>query len=300
MDTVSPAAAAKGIRLEAFFDPGVGSVMGDAGRLQQVVWNLLANAVKFTPIGGEACVRVGRGADGHARLSVSDTGIGIRGDFLPHVFDRFRQADQSTTRAYGGVGLGLAIVRHLVELHGGTVRAESAGEGRGSTFTIELPELRAAEGAWRGETGGAGAGLERQPPAGGPRAAALGGISVLVVDDEPDALDLIRVVLTQGGARVTAVGDAASALEALEATRPDVLVADIGMPGEDGYQLIRRVRALGTARGGGIPAIALTAYAAESDRALALAAGFQLHVPKPVDPTELVRLVAGVVAGEQV
>ncbi|HWS55612.1 MAG TPA: ATP-binding protein [Pyrinomonadaceae bacterium] len=299
MDTVRPAAAAKNIRLAALYDPGAGPVMADAGRLQQVVWNLLANAVKFTPLGGEVRVRVSRGAGGHVRLTVTDNGIGIRPDFLPHVFDRFRQGDQSTTRAYGGVGLGLAIVRHLVELHGGTVTAESGGEGRGSTFTIELPALRIAGDGPRGADDGDGVAGE-QSAAGGRQPAILSGLRVLVVDDEQDALDLIRVVLEQGGARVTTAADAAAALAEFGASRPDVLVADIGMPGEDGYQLIRRVRALGLEEGGSVPAIALTAYASEGDRALALAAGFHLHVPKPVDPAELVRLVAGVAAGERV
>jgi CheY-like chemotaxis protein len=299
LPTVRPAADAKHIRVEALFDPGVGPVMGDAGRLQQVVWNLLANAVKFTPAGGAVRVRVARGAGGSVRLIVSDTGIGILPDFLPHVFDRFRQADSSTTRAYGGVGLGLAIVRHLVELHGGTARAESEGEGRGATFTIELPGLGVADWGSRVEearhvTADDEAAVCRPP------SATLSGVSVLVVEDEPDALDLVRVVLEQGGARVTAVKDAAAAMDALGAARPDVLIADIGMPGEDGYQLIRRVRALGAERGGAVPAVALTAYAAESDRAQALAAGFQLHIAKPVDPAELLRLVAGVVAGEKV
>jgi CheY-like chemotaxis protein len=298
LDTVRPAADARNIRIEALYDPGVGPVIGDAGRLQQVVWNLLANAVKFTPAGGEARVRVGRGEEGNVRLTVSDTGIGIRPDFLPHVFDRFRQGDSSTTRAYGGVGLGLSIVRHLVELHGGAARAESEGEGRGSTFTIELPGVRAAEGGLLLEEGGAVA--EDESELGPPPSTVLSGLCVLVVEDEPDALDLVRVVLEQGGARVTAVRNASAAMDALRATRHDLLVADIGMPGEDGYQLIRRVRALGAERGGGVPAVALTAYAADSDRAQALAAGFQLHIAKPVEPAELLRLVAGVVAGEKV
>jgi PAS domain S-box-containing protein len=301
LDTMRPAAAAKGIRFEALYDPGVGPVMADAGRLQQVVWNLLANAVKFTPAGGEARVRVARGEAGSVRLIVSDNGIGIRPDFLPHVFDRFRQADSSTTRAYGGVGLGLSIVRHLVELHGGTAWAESEGEGRGCTFTVELPGLRVAGGGRRGEEESkAGVAVVPEESATrGPRPAMLSGVSVLVVDDEPDALDLVRVVLEQGGARVTAAADAAAAMDALLKACPDVLVADIGMPGEDGYQFIGRVRALGAERGA-VPAVALTAYAAESDRAQALAAGFQLHIAKPVDPAELVRLVAGVVASEKV
>ena len=290
VDTVRHAAAAKGISLLADLDPGVGPVAGDPVRLQQVVWNLLANAVKFTPMGGEVRVRLER-AGPHARVTVADTGAGMRADFLPYAFDRFRQGDQSTTRVHGGLGLGLAIVRHLVELHGGTVRAESAGEGRGSTFTVELPlmESRKAEG---GERGGEEAG-----PGGGPAAPArqsetLRGLSVLVVDDEPDALGLIKTILEMRGASVTAAGSAAAAWGALEAAWPDLLLCDVGMPGEDGYSLIRRVRALGSERALALPSVALTAYAGESDRALALEAGFQLHVPKPVEPAALVSLIA--------
>jgi CheY-like chemotaxis protein len=288
VDAVRPAAAAKNIALRTSFDPRGRPVTGDPSRLQQVVWNLLSNAVKFTPIGGEVRVRLEH-TESRVRLMVEDTGLGIRPDFLPFVFDRFRQGDQSTTRAFGGLGLGLAIVRHLVELHGGTVKAASEGEGRGSTFTVELPQLEARdEEGGRLDEGAAGA----KSSVSAPNFAALEGLHVLVVDDEPDALDLIRVILEQRGASVTTAGSAAAALEAFEAEGADVLVCDIGMPGEDGYTLIRKVRARGD--GGATPAIALTAYAAESDRAQALAAGFQLHVPKPIDPESLVRVVAGV------
>ncbi len=296
VDAVRPAAAAKNIALRTSFDPRGRPVTGDPSRLQQVVWNLLSNAVKFTPIGGEVHVRLEH-TESRVRLMVEDTGLGIRPDFLPFVFDRFRQGDQSTTRAFGGLGLGLAIVRHLVELHGGTVKAASEGEGRGSTFTVELPQLEA-----RDEEGGRldeGAAGVKSAVSGAPNFAALEGLHVLVVDDEPDALDLIRVILEQRGASVTTVGTAAAALEAFEAEGADVLVCDIGMPGEDGYALIRKVRA--RMDGGATPAIALTAYAAESDRAQALAAGFQLHVPKPIDPESLVRVIAGVLGkGEKV
>ncbi|MCA1614579.1 MAG: PAS domain S-box protein [Acidobacteria bacterium] len=287
VDTVGPAAAAKSISLRADFEPGVGPVVGDARRLQQVVWNLLLNAVKFTPIGGEVRAHLSREGS-HARLAVTDTGAGIRPDFLPYVFDRFRQGDQSTTRVYGGLGLGLAIVRHLVELHGGTVRASSPGEGRGATFTVELPLLRGAEQGARKEderAAGGGSDARTQP------AAILKGVSVLVVDDEPDALHLIKAVLEMRGASVTAVGSAEAAWGALEEAWPDLLVCDIGMPGEDGYQLIRRLRA-SAGRGPTLPSVALTAYAGEGDRALALEAGYQLHVPKPVDPAALVEVVA--------
>jgi PAS domain S-box-containing protein len=290
-DTVRPAATAKGINLNLSFDAGVGPVMGEPRRLQQVVWNLLLNAVKFTPIGGEVRVRVERGTDGHARLTVSDTGQGIAPEFLPHVFDRFRQGDQSTTRAHGGLGLGLSIVRHLVELHGGTVSASSDGAGRGSTFRVELPELRISDFGFRIEEKEAGANNESAIR--NPQSAILSGLRVLVVDDEPDTLDLLRVILERGGARVAAVGSASAAWSALEEGLPDLLLCDIGMAGEDGYQLIRRVRE----REGGtlVPAIALTAYAGEADRAHALEAGFQLHVPKPIDPASLVAIIAELV-----
>ncbi|HYH84398.1 MAG TPA: ATP-binding protein [Pyrinomonadaceae bacterium] len=288
-DTVRPAANAKSINLDLGFDAGVGPVMGEPRRLQQVVWNLLLNAVKFTPIGGEVRVRVERGTDGHARLSVTDTGKGIAPEFLPHVFDRFRQGDQSTTREHGGLGLGLAIVRHLVELHGGTVSASSDGAGRGSTFTVELPELRIADYGLRNEEESNGTASE-QSAIRNPQSAILAGLRVLVVDDEPDTLDLLRVVLERGGARVVAVGSASDAWGALEEGLPDLLLCDIGMAGEDGYQLIRRVRE--RERGALVPAIALTAYAGDADRARSLEAGFQLHVPKPIDPASLVAIVA--------
>ncbi|HEU4596871.1 MAG TPA: ATP-binding protein [Pyrinomonadaceae bacterium] len=295
VDAVRPAAAAKSITLLTDFDPRVRAVTGDPSRLQQVVWNLLSNAVKFTPRGGEVRVAL-KHDEGHVRLAVADTGLGIRPDFLPFVFDRFRQGDQSTTRAFGGLGLGLAIVRHLVELHGGTVLAESEGEGRGSTFTVELPqvEVRSTDFVAPVEEEAADEVTVSEP-----HASVLEGLHVLVVDDEPDALDLIRVILQQSGASVTTAGTASAAFAAFEAGGPDVIVCDIGMPGEDGYDLIRRVR--GTRGGGEIPAIALTAYAADSDRVQALDAGFQLHVPKPIDPASLVRVVAGLAGkGEKV
>jgi PAS domain S-box-containing protein len=289
LDTVRHAATAKSISLRAEFNPDVGPVMGDPRRLQQVVWNLLLNAVKFTPIGGEVRVRLER-ADGHARLSFNDNGSGIRQDFLPYAFDRFRQSDQSTTRVHGGLGLGLSIVRHLVELHGGTVRAESAGEGLGSTFTVELPliETRSDEGATTS--------VERADDDSqfGSRQL-LRDLSVLVVDDEPDALGLIKTILEMQGARVTAVESAGAAWSALEAEWPDLLLCDIGMPGEDGYQLIQRIHSLEAERGRELPSIALTAYAGEADRALALEAGFRLHISKPVEPAALVSTIADLV-----
>src|SRR5579885_301253 len=295
VDTVRPAATAKGINLRATFEPCASPVMGDPRRLQQVVWNLLLNAVKFTPLGGEVVVRVER-EGAHARVVVTDTGAGIAPDFLPYVFDRFRQGDQSTTRTHGGLGLGLAIVRHLVELHGGTVEADSDGAGRGSTFTVELPVLRNAERGTRNDEEAASA--EDQSAIRNPQSAILSGLRVLVVDDEQDALELIRVILERKGASVTAVGSADEAWGVLETSRPDLLLCDIGMPVEDGYQLIRRLRA-GESPGLVMPAVALTAYAGEADRAEALAAGFDLHVAKPIDPAALVSVIEGLIRESQ-
>jgi signal transduction histidine kinase/CheY-like chemotaxis protein len=284
IEVVRPAAAAKGIRVVSAFDPEVWTVSGDAGRLRQVVWNLLSNAVKFTAEGGRVEVRLER--DGScARVAVSDTGKGIAPDFLPHVFERFRQADAKTTRAFDGLGLGLAIVRHLVEAHGGTVRAESPGEGLGTTFSIYLPLLavRASVPACTDtvELGAAARASE-----------SLRGVRVLAVDDNPDTRELVETVLSRGGAEVRSSASAAEALAVLREWRPDVLLSDIGMPHEDGYELIRRVRALDASRGGDVPAAALTAYARHEDRKLTLAAGFQMHMVKPVNPAELIAAVA--------
>ena len=293
VDTVRHAAAAKGIDIRAEFEPGVGPVFGDARRLQQVFWNLLSNAVKFTPIGGEVRAHVDC-SGAHARVTVTDTGAGISPNFMPYAFDRFRQGDQSTTRVHGGLGLGLSIVRHLVELHGGSVRAESEGEGKGSTFTVELPLVRNAGAAARdGEEGG------EKFSARHAQSSVLNGMSVLVVDDEPDALGLLKTMLELKGARVTAADSAEAAWRALEGHWPDLLLCDIGMPGEDGYQFIRRVRALESERGRPLPSVALTAYAGEADRALALEAGFQLHVSKPVEPAALVNVIADLAARKQ-
>ena len=279
LEAVRPGAEAKGIHLTADLDEAP-VVWGDAGRLQQVVWNLLSNAIKFTAKGGRIDLRLGVVAS-QARIVVSDTGKGIHPDFLPYVFDRFRQADSATTRTHGGLGLGLAIVRHLVELHGGTVRAESAGEGQGATFTVSLPipavELNRTE---------------RQPRRVQQDTPSLAGLRVLVVDDEADAREWLTAVLEQCGAVVIAVGSAREALGMLAELRPDVLVSDIGMPDEDGYSLIQKVRVFDAERGGRIPALALTAYAALEDRKRALSAGFQLHMPKPVAPEKLVAAVA--------
>jgi signal transduction histidine kinase len=290
LDSVRPAAEAKSIRLTVGLEPLAAPLLGDADRLQQVIWNLLSNAIKFTPQGGRVDVRLQQtdAPDApHAdsvELRVSDTGIGIRPDFLPYVFDRFRQAESTTTRTHGGLGLGLSIVRHLVEQHGGTVQVESSGEGQGATFIVRLP-VRSAEAAAvaqrRDEE-------EREEPR---SLAPLDGVHVLVMEDEPDTRDLVSTVLSHSGAQVTAVPSTAEALDALDRLRPDVLVSDIGVPGEDGYSLVRKVRAREPERGGLMPALALTAYARAEDRVQAMAAGFQMHVAKPVDPAELVAAV---------
>jgi hypothetical protein len=290
VETVRPAADAKGIRLQTVLDPHAGPVSGDPNRLQQVFWNLLTNAVKFTPKGGRVQVLLER-VNSHLEVSVSDTGEGIAPEFLPHVFDRFRQADASTTRRHGGLGLGLAIVKQLTELHGGSVRVKSGGIGLGSTFTVALPLMVLHPEPDLAE-------LERRhPSAGGNPGVAdtcvkLDGVKVLVVDDEPDARWLVQRLLEDCRAVVTTAASAAEALERLRAERPDVLVSDIGMPGEDGYSLIRKVRGLGAAGGGDVPAIALTAYARAEDRMKAMLAGFEQHVVKPVEPVELITLIA--------
>ena len=260
--------------------------VADAERLQQVVWNLLSNAVKFTPGGGRVTVRATRQSS-HAVVEVQDTGVGIPAEFLPHVFERFTQADSSTTRRYGGLGLGLAIVRHIVELHGGTVRVESAGADAGSRFIIALP-LRATAGADRGE--GVAAEVPAVPV---PDAAALAGVRVLVVDDEHDARDMLHAILTAAGASVVEASSAQEALGLLRGAAPHVLISDIGMAAEDGYAFIRQVRAL-PGELGRVPAVALTAYGHPADRAHALAAGFDHHAAKPILPRELVILLTHV------
>jgi signal transduction histidine kinase len=299
LDSVRPAADAKGIRLGIVLDRLTGPLLGDPDRLQQVIWNLLSNAIKFTPQGGAVEVRLrqaaaGGGGPAMAELTVSDTGVGVPPDFLPYVFDRFRQAESTTTRRHGGLGLGLSIVRHLVELHGGTVAVESAGEGQGSTFTVGLP-IRAGLEPALAERRSAGA--ETKPgPVDSPDL--LSGLHVLVMDDEEDTRELLTTALEHCGARVTAVASVPAALEALDLARPDVLVSDIGVPGEDGYSLIRKVRARAAERGGNVPAAALTAYARSEDRIRALSAGFQTHLAKPFDPAELVATIAAL-AGRQ-
>jgi PAS domain S-box-containing protein len=288
--TVMPAAEAKHIRLETTVDPQVGAVSGDPDRLRQVVWNLLSNAVKFTPKHGRIQVRLER-VNSSVEIVVSDTGIGIRPNFLPHIFERFRQADSGATREHAGLGLGLAIVRNLVELHGGTVYATSGGEGHGATFRVRLP-LRIVHPDWRPEP-------ERVHPRDGestppPSLAdlpSLSGTHVLAVDDDPDALRLLKEILEAVGATVTTAGSGRIALEIVATDRPDVLVADLGMPLMDGFELIRRLRTSDVAAARAIPAAALTAYARSEDRAKALKSGFEMHLAKPIDPAELIAAV---------
>jgi signal transduction histidine kinase/ActR/RegA family two-component response regulator len=284
VESVEQGADAKSITIERELDAAVSPVWGDAHRLQQVVWNLLSNAIKFTPAGGTVRVRLYR-EDPHVCIAVVDTGKGIDPDFLPLMFERFRQADSTSTRAHGGLGIGLAIVRHLVELHHGGVSAESAGLGRGATFTVRLPlvAVRVNEHDQPGRLASRSS-VERFPE--------LRGVRVLVVDDEADARDLVAAVLEQCGAEVTPAGSAGEALDALDRVRPHVLISDISMPDVDGYALISKVRALGLDRGGRVPAVALTAYARAEDRERALAVGFQMHVAKPVEPADLVDVVS--------
>ncbi len=285
LETVRPAADAKGILLDISIGPLASPALGDADRLQQVIWNLLSNAIKFTPRAGRVEVRL-REEGGNAVIRVTDSGIGIRPDFLPYVFDRFRQAEGSITRTHGGLGLGLSIVRHLIELHGGTAEVESTGEGEGATFSVRLPlraELTGDDPLDR--TGVTPPGLFSTPDL-------LRGVRVVVVEDEADTRELLALSLQQCGAEVAAFGSVPEALASFDRAVPDVLLSDIGVPGEDGYSLIRKVRAREAALGGDVPAAALTAYARAEDRLRALEAGYQTHLAKPVDPAELIATVA--------
>ena len=288
VEAVRPAADAKGVRVQKVMDTGLLSIPGDPVRLQQVVWNLLSNAIKFTPREGRVQIRSER-VNSHLEIVVSDTGQGIAPDFLPHVFDRFRQADQKTSRQYGGMGLGLAIVRHLVELHGGTVRAESEGEGRGATFTVMLP----ISPVYQVDTSGSRVhptARDLLPPA--DSTDRLDGLRILVVDDEADTRDLLKQGLEYCGATVKVAESPVEAMDLMQTSIPDVLISDIGMPGTDGYDFIRQVRKLSRQRGGKVAAIALTAYTRIEDRLQALRAGYDMHVPKPVELTELVAVAA--------
>lgn len=287
VEVLRPAADARSIHLQTVLDPLTSPISGDPQRLQQVIWNLLTNAIKFTPKGGSVEVRLER-IESHVELAISDTGQGIEAEFLPYVFDRFQQSDSSSTRRHGGLGLGLSIVRQLVELHGGTVTARSPGPEEGTTFKVILPlmsvhhivsdeEMRATL-------------IVTKPPA--DSQPSLAGLRVLVVDDEPDARELIAAVLIGRGAEVVAVECAVEALAELERQRFDLLLSDIGMPGMDGYALIEEIRRLPAERGGRVPAAALTAYAGFQDRMRAFTAGYQTHISKPVEPAELVNVVA--------
>jgi signal transduction histidine kinase/CheY-like chemotaxis protein len=298
LETVRLAAEAKSIHIQTIFDPTVGQVLGDSARLQQVIWNLLTNAVKFTPDGGRVEIQL-QGIGSQAQIQVRDTGKGISPDFLPHVFEYFRQADATTTRTFGGLGLGLAIVRHLVELHGGTAQVDSPGEGQGATFSVRLPLIKDKSGRPKAEGNSSPLTPESSP---------LTGIRVLVVDDDTDSREFIAFVLEQSGAQVSAVTSAGEAIACLERSalacgnakverssaslsQPNILLSDIGMPDMDGYMLMRQIRAMPPEQGGQILAIALTAYAGEIDRQQALAAGFQHHLAKPVEPNELVKVI---------
>ena len=287
VDTVKTAADSKEIRLERVLDPSVGPISGDPVRLKQVIWNLLSNAIKFTPHGGRVRVTLER-ADAYIEIAVADTGCGVKPEFLPHLFERFRQEDSSSTRHHSGLGLGLSIVKTLVDLHAGTVHASSPGVDQGTTITVRLPSAPAPEGVERRQTAATQAATNNLTPT------ELEGLMVLVVDDQADARDLIRRVLEDSAATVLTAATADEALRLIERWRPHVLVTDIGMPDVDGYELLKRVRALGITRGGRLPAIALTAFARSADRTKALRAGFMVHVSKPVDPSELVATVASV------
>jgi PAS domain S-box-containing protein len=287
IDAVAPAADAKGVRVETVLDPGASPISGDPDRLQQIFWNLLTNAVKFTPRGGKVQVRL-ECINSHVEIAVSDTGVGIAPEFIPHLFERFRQADTGTTRERGGLGLGLAIARQLVEMHGGTIDVSSAGRDRGATFRVNLP-LMIVHPVPRDEPR-----VHPRPGRKAPDAVDhdLHNVHVLAVDDDRDALSLLFEVLEAAGARVTIAHSAAEALAALEADPPDVLVADLGMPHVDGFELIARVRKHADANVRDVPAAALTAYARSEDRVKALRAGFQIHLAKPIEPAELTTTVA--------
>ncbi|MEA5504200.1 response regulator [Halotia wernerae UHCC 0503] len=311
LDAVRPLAETKGIQLNTILDSTLGTVCGDPGRLQQIVWNLLTNAIKFTPQGGRVEVRIESLKQGteaifpnpeiklsptagtlalntsdYAQIQVIDTGIGIGSEFLPKVFERFRQADSTTTRSHNGLGLGLAIVRHLVELHGGTIVAESPGEGQGATFTVKLPLMP--------DNKDCEAAKEESSPLDSDTSTPFTGLKVLVVDDEADTRNFLAFMFEEYGAIATTVESVDAALTVLEQSQPDILISDIGMSEQDGYTLIRKLRSLEPEKGGCIPAIALTAYSREEDRRQILSSGFQQHLSKPVDPTKLITAVANV------
>jgi signal transduction histidine kinase/CheY-like chemotaxis protein len=292
IDSIRPAADAKGVRIQFSSDHDAGPVSGDAGRIQQVVWNLLSNAVKFTPNGGRVEVRLSR-AGSHVEIEVSDTGQGIGAEFLPFVFDRFRQADGSTTRTHGGLGLGLAIVRHIAELHGGSVAANSPGIGHGAIFTVRLPLMTIEKKPSDAKSAVPSVTNEVAPASA--HTQSLEGVKVLIVDDDLEALLLLSTALTHSGAYVKTASSVEEGFTHVKEWRPDVIVSDIAMPSEDGYSFIKRVRAWSSGDGGWIPAVALTAYARAEDRMKAIDSGYQIHVPKPVEPLELITAVASLI-----
>lgn len=290
IESITPAAEAKGIRLGKMLDSKASLISGDPNRLQQIIWNLLSNAVKFTPKTGRVDVRLQR-VDSHVEVMVADTGIGISPNAIPHIFERFTQADSGANRNHGGLGLGLAIVRHLVEMHGGTVRVESQGENMGAAFFVSLPLVpvhqKTPAGEEKDKTRKNETGVQDFECA-----PELEGLHILVVEDDPDGRSMIVTILEKCGAKVTAAASAPEAFAAFKAFTPDVLLSDIGMPGEDGFSLIAKIRALPKDEGGQIPAAALTAYANSGDRLKALRAGFQIHLPKPIELNELIAVVA--------
>lgn len=291
VEVVRPAADGKGIRLQVVLDPKAGPIAGDPNRLQQVVWNLLSNAIKFTPKRGRIQVRVER-INSHVQLTVSDTGQGIKPEFLPYMFERFRQADSTLSRRHGGLGLGLAIVKHIVELHGGTVYADSPGEGQGAEFVIKLPVIIAYDTGrlTNGFLESVRLDTENDPVF--ECSAALQGLRLMVVEDDADARELVCTILKECGAEVKAVASAAETFDALREWGPDLIISDIEMPGEDGYSLMRRIRSSSLGKESEVPAVALTAHARVEDRVRALNAGFQSHITKPVDPTELIAVIS--------
>jgi signal transduction histidine kinase/CheY-like chemotaxis protein len=291
IDSLIPAARAKGLRVQPVLDPSAGRVLGDPDRLQQVFWNLLSNAIKFSGEGGRVQVHLRR-VGGSAEVTVEDEGVGIPADFVPHVFELFRQRDSSNTRAHGGLGLGLSVVRHLVELHGGTVRAESPGEGRGATFTVCLPLLKEGEGAVRPVLEAPADTADTAGDTAPSDTPSLDGVGVLVVDGTAAVRDVIADVLRRAGARVDTASSAQEALDVLLRSRPDILLTDLDLPDETGYALLRRVRSLPDDGGGRTPAAAITTRSRVEDRVEALLAGFQLHLDKPVQPAELLAAVA--------
>src|SRR6266403_4132425 len=291
IDSVQLAAESKGIRLAVTLDPSARNTFGDASRLQQVVWNLLSNAIKFTPNGGLVDVKLMR-ANGSVQISVSDTGQGIDRQFLQFIFDRFRQADGTSTRRHGGLGLGLAIVRHLIELHGGSVSAASPGAGLGATFILRIPLPSKAKKSQSGKTEVKSLGRNQAKRITATALPSLEGVKVLLVDDDLDTLQILAVLLREHRANVESMNSVAEAMEVLQWYQPDVIVSDLAMPDEDGYELIKRIRIRDSLTGKQTPAVALTAYVRVEDRARALSAGFNMFVPKPVEPTELITAIA--------